>query len=608
MPGIVGIICNNPQDKNEQDLTRMMTSMLHENNYSYGTYANDQLGVYTGWICHKDSFCDCMPVWNEKKNIALIYFGENFTDLDLFDQLKAKHHRFDNSNASYLVHMYEEKGIDFLSDLNGWFSGILIDLQANLILLFNDRYGMQKIFYHEAKDAFYFASEAKALLGICPELRQFDIQGIVEYLSCSCVLENRTLYKNIFILPCASAWIFKNNGSIRKDKYFSPDIWENQPWLEKSFFYEKLKETFTHILPRYFRAKEKIGISLTGGLDTRMFMALADLPDGKYPCYTFGSMYRDCYDVTVARQVAKACNQTHQTIPAGCDFLDNFSHWAEKTVYITDGYLDVSGASEIYVNRIARNIAEIRLTGNFGGEVMRGIKHLRALPFNQTLFNDDIVQSAGKVKDTLQMNKTGTDLSFILFNESPWCNNNRLVSEQSQLTLRTPYMDNDLVSLMYRASPDIRNSKEMCHRLIQDGKPELSKILTDRGSDISGRLIYPTLMHAYREFLFKAEYAYNYGMPQWLAKLDYHFKFMHLEKLFTGQHKFYHFRLWYRDQLSDYLKSVLLDDKALSRPYLNRKAVENVVEGHTKGYRNHTIEITQLLTLELIQRLLLEQG
>jgi len=77
------------------------------------------------------------------------------------DQLKAKHHLFDASNASYLIHLYEEKGIDFLQELNGRFSGILVDVQAGKVLLFNDRYGMQRIYFYENRDAFYFSSEAK---------------------------------------------------------------------------------------------------------------------------------------------------------------------------------------------------------------------------------------------------------------------------------------------------------------------------------------------------------------------------------------------------------------------------------------------------------------
>ena len=609
MPGIVGIVSKISVDQNRQDLEVMLKSMLHESFYSSGSYANDHIGIYAGWICHKDSFCDCMPVWNEKKDIALIYFGENFTDLDLFDRLKAKHHRFDNTNASYIVHMYEEAGMEFLKDLNGLFNGIIIDQRANKIILFNDRYGMQKIFYYEDedKDAFYFASEAKALLKICPKLRELDMRGFGELLSCTCVLENRTLFKNVFLLPPASSWVFNSCSIPIKNYYFEHSEWEDQTWLEKEFFYDRLRETFRRILPRYFRSKNPIALSLTGGLDTRMIMANADLPESKYPSYTFGGMYRDCYDVKFARKVAALTCQKHTTLLVDAPFLNNFDQYAEKTVYITDGYLSIVGSSEVYVNNRAREIAPIRLTGNFGGEVLRGIRHLKSSSVNTDVYHPDFNQLIGQAHDTLNSIKQKYPLSFILFNDMPWCNNNRMVSEQSQLTLRTPYLDNDLVSLLYRAPMGALNTKEFCFRLIADGNPALGKLMTDRGTGGNLKFPFSMLVHLYYEFLFKAEYVYDYGMPQWVANLDHAFKFMHFEKLFLGRHKFNHYRLWYHDQLSDYVKSILLDARTLNRPYLNRKTVESIVEGHTKGHRNHTGVISRLITLELIQRLLIER-
>jgi asparagine synthase (glutamine-hydrolysing) len=607
MPGITGIIGRTFPEKHKQDIGQMVNCMLHESFYESGTFGDDQMGVFAGWICHKDSFCDCMPVWNEKKNIVLIFFGENFTDLELFDELKAKHHRFDRSNASYIIHMYEEKGPDFLLDLNGWFCGILIDLQLSKIILFNDRYGMQKIFYYEGKNAFYFASEAKALLKVCPELRNLDMRSLGELMSCECVLENRTIFKNVFLLPPGSSWIFHNND-INKAHYFSPTQLENQTWLEKEFFYKKLRDTFVNILPRYFRGSQAIGISLTGGLDTRMLMSNADLPAGKYPCYTFASMYRDCNDVKVARRVAKATEQKHVTIPVDQYFLNHFNYYAEKTVYISDGYIDVSIAPEVFINKAAREIASVRMTGNLGSEVLRDIRWLKTNRVNERIFNPDFNVHISATSKTLnKIHETVTNpLTFTLFVETPWWGNNRLVSEQSQLTLRAPYLDNDLIALMYRAPMGARDSKDISLRLIADGNSALRSIPTDRG--YGGKFKFPlsNMIRAYHEFFFKAEYAYNYGMPQWLAMLDYTFKFLHLEKIFLGRHKFAHFRLWYRDELAAYVRAILLDEQTLSRPYLNRNEVEYVVESHTKGYRNYTTEITQLLTLELIQRQLIE--
>jgi asparagine synthase (glutamine-hydrolysing) len=95
-------------------------------------------------------------------------------------------------------------------------------------------------------------------------------------------------------------------------------------------------------------------------------------------------------------------------------------------------------------------------------------------------------------------------------------------------------------------------------------------------------------------------------MPQWLARIDHLLAPLHLERLFLGRHKFYHFRVWYRDVLAHYVREMLLDSRTLSRPYLQRSMVEKVVEGHLRGDRNYTIAIHKMLTLELVHRLFLD--
>jgi asparagine synthase (glutamine-hydrolysing) len=73
-----------------------------------------------------------------------------------------------------------------------------------------------------------------------------------------------------------------------------------------------------------------------------------------------------------------------------------------------------------------------------------------------------------------------------------------------------------------------------------------------------------------------------------------------------GRHKLFHFRWWYRTVLAKYVKEMLLDPRTLSRPYLDRKGVETIVGGHLKGDRNYTTEIHRLLSLELLQRLVVD--
>jgi asparagine synthase (glutamine-hydrolysing) len=109
------------------------------------------------------------------------------------------------------------------------------------------------------------------------------------------------------------------------------------------------------------------------------------------------------------------------------------------------------------------------------------------------------------------------------------------------------------------------------------------------------------------EFLFKAEYAYDMGMPQQLAQIDHVFSRLHLERLFLGRHKVVHFRIWYRDALAAYVRETLLDPRTLSRPFIERKQLEEIVRRHLKGDRNYTNEIHKVLTLELVYRLFLDK-
>ena len=113
---------------------------------------------------------------------------------------------------------------------------------------------------------------------------------------------------------------------------------------------------------------------------------------------------------------------------------------------------------------------------------------------------------------------------------------------------------------------------------------------------------------SFQEFLAKAEYAYDYGMPNWLARVDKYLTPFRFEKLFLGRQKFCHFRSWYRHQLAGYVKDVLLDSRARSRFYVNGSALESMVSSHVSGSRNYTVEMHKLLSMELLHRTLLDCG
>ena len=415
----------------------MVAALRHEPFYVTGTWMDESLGIYVGWVARKDSFADGMPVRNEQGNVVLVFSGEEFPETDIERRLKSRGHQFDATGPSYLAHLYEDDP-SFPAGLNGRFHGLLTDRSRGIATLFNDRFGMHRLYYHESKDAFYFAAEAKAILSVRRELRSADPRGLGEFVSCGTVLENRTIFAGIYIMPPASAWIFRGGALEEKGSYFQPQEWEDQESLNPDGYYRELKRVFTENLPRYFRGDERIGMSLTGGLDTRMIMAWQQSQPGSFPCYTFGGMFRDCQDVTLSRQVAKLCGQSHQVITAGEEFLSQFPHYAERAVYLTDGCLDVSRSPDVYLNERAREIAPVRMTGNFGGEVLRRVRTFKPEGRLPGLFSPDFQTYIDGAAQTYSNALDMHPLSFTVFRQSPWNHYGMLALEQTQLALQDP--------------------------------------------------------------------------------------------------------------------------------------------------------------------------
>src|SRR5206468_3970962 len=282
------------------------------------------------------------------------------------------------------------------------------------------------------------------------------------------------------LLPGGAAWTWGRGSDLSKNFYFKPSEWESLPPLDEEAFYTQLNETVRKVIPRYFREKGRIGMSLTGGLDSRMMMACLNPAPGELPCYTFGGV-KDMLDISIARKVANVCGQTHTALRLGPSFFSEFPLLAVKTIYMTDGNLDVCSTHDMYFNKLARRIAPIRVTGKFGSEVIRDHTMFNAELYSGELFSHDFKPHVEQAAGTLGDVKKGHKLSVAVFKDFPWREYSKIAIEQSQATFRSPYMDNDLVELIYRASNGIRASNLPQRRFIRECNPKLSAIMSARG-------------------------------------------------------------------------------------------------------------------------------
>lgn len=602
MPGIFGILGNPRAVAYQRALAAMAGCMEHEPFYKSGAYAVPDLGVYAGCTAHKECFRTAQA-FNEAHAIGVFMSGECFFDPATPEGVGRKGRTFESS-ADSLIDLYEDQGEQFIEQLNGLFSGLLIDRTQGKAFLFNDRYGSERIYYHEKKGVTYFASEAKALLSVLPELRTLDDQGVAQLLTYGCTIGERTIFRGVQLLPAASVWCFEN-GVCRKRRYFSPKCWESQPILSTHAFTAKFNDTFKRILPRYFASRSKIGISLTGGLDTRMIMACRPASAKDVVCYTFTGESGQTFDDRLAAQVAKACGLEHRLLRIGADFFSDFASHVDKTVYGTDGCLGATGAHEIYFNRKARDLAPIRLTGNYGSEVLRGVSTFKALSLSPDLLSDDLISalsSAGRRSE----NGSTHPVTFAAFREIPLNLFGSLAAARSQVTFRTPYFDNEIVALAYQAPLSLRKSPVTAWSLIKASDALLNQIPTDRRASPDTPRMAAVTRRFFSEATFRLDYLNNEGWPNWLSLFEPVFARLTSTLKVIGLHKYLHYRSWFRRELAGYLHSVITDSTTQQCSFWNTGFLRRMVNDHIDGRRNYIREINAVLTLEAAQRLLIK--
>jgi asparagine synthase (glutamine-hydrolysing) len=544
-----------------------------------------------------------MPLVSRNERLVLIIVGEHFPQLR--KTISANGNGFLNWIGQDLLALYEESEGKLLASLNGWFCGLAADLKLRKVTLFNDRYGMGRVYFHEGMDEFIFASEAKSLLRIRPSLRAIEPRALAQYLRFDCVMGDMTLFKGISLLPAGSSWAFAASPKPQKKRYFDFGNWEQQPSLKAEEFYPKFDETVSTVFPAYIRGPAGVGLSLTAGLDTRAILACAREEKLSLPCYTFGGSWGETFDIGTARRLAAISKQPYEAIRINDHFLREFPSYAQQSIYISDGTHDAFGAHDVYFNEVAHNVAPIRLTGKFGSEVVGTRRLIPSGDFPRNFVQPWFVPFLEQALTFQRVSLTRHPVSRVVSEEIPWHEFGRVAVEQSKVVLRTPYMDNELVKLMYQAPPEARASRDAQERYVKGRDRELSRIPTNLGRmGRNGRLV-SKIMYLPLWALFKVEYIYLFGTPHWLTWADRRLEKLRPEKVVAGRQKFEGYRIWLRTHFGEFVRETLLSPRARCTEFFERRSVARAVERHIAGSHNYLNEINKILTLELVYSSLL---
>src|SRR5215470_13151250 len=199
MCGIAGILANSGISEAEKARLKQMAKVLvHRGPDGEGFYFDRFIGLAHRRLSIIDLEGGKQPLSNEDGSVWVTFNGEIYNYLELREQLIQKGHQFvTSSDTEVIVHLYEEKGEDFVSHLRGMFAIGLWDAGKKRLILTRDRIGKKPLFYAMVQDSVVFASEMKSLLQIPGLPKELDHEALVDYFSLLYVPAPKSIFRHV---------------------------------------------------------------------------------------------------------------------------------------------------------------------------------------------------------------------------------------------------------------------------------------------------------------------------------------------------------------------------------------------------------------------------
>jgi asparagine synthase (glutamine-hydrolysing) len=344
-------------------------------------------GSYIGLGSRRLSIIDLsssghMPMCNEDRTLWITYNGEIYNFAELRQELQGKGHRFaSNTDTEVVVHLYEEEGPDCVKRLNGMFAFGICDLRSGVPVLFfaRDHFGIKPFYYIQRGKRFAFASEVKALLQVSDVEVQIDIEALHQYLTFLWVPDPNTMFKGILKLPAGHYGVLRD-GRLELTKYWDLKF----PSAEVTFsgseadLAAEIRDRFRRSVEAQMISDVPIGAFLSAGLDSSSIVAMMARTTHQ-PVRTYTITFPDKYrvgestldDPNVAARVASHFGSENQRIVVEPDVATLLP---KLTWHMDEPTADPALVTAYLVCREARKDTTVLLSGVGGDELFAGYR------------------------------------------------------------------------------------------------------------------------------------------------------------------------------------------------------------------------------------------
>src|SRR2546423_8432520 len=355
---------------------RMRDVMTHRGPDAAGALVFD--GGRGGFGFRRLSIVDLSPAGNQPMRgctdrVWLVFNGEIYNHAKLRAGLQQRGHQYSSqTDSETILHLYEERGLDFVDEIEGDFAIAIWDADRERLVLARDRAGVKPLYFHQQNGRFIFASEIKAILEHPSVTTDVNEESLYHYLTFLTTPAPQTLFAGIQKLPAGHMLVVERNGEVRTTQY-----WDALPPAEAidrtdTEHGQEILKLLRESIAKRMMADVPFGVFLSGGVDSSANVALmAELMTQPVRTFTVGfSDAEELNELDSARAVAQRFRTDHHEVVIGRDEMQRFL--PELVFHQDEPIADPVCIPLYYVAKLARETGTIVVQVGEGSDELFG--------------------------------------------------------------------------------------------------------------------------------------------------------------------------------------------------------------------------------------------
>jgi len=558
------------------------------------------------------------PQIREGQSLQVLFHGDLHNEAELRATLADGVPIAGDTTADLVTALYHEHGRDFASKLRGAFCAVVLDADAGELLLINDAVGSYPLYWFAASDRFVFASELKSVLRAPGVETRLNPRAVADYFSYGFVFGEKTLAEGVDMLPSGATLKFsRETGDVDVSRYSHPQDLFDEPRDDESEYLEDLAKTFKSSIGSCLEGDLDVGVSLSGGLDSRAILSAIDCRERSIATYTLG--VEGCADQVIADKISKLLGTKHRFFELDDSYLGEFLPNLREMVSLTDGMYLTHGLTEMLALKFIDEMGFQVLLRGHGGELAKTslawplhtdtqIEGMSSKDeFVSYMFDRvNYISSGGALEGVLTDGWAASvegggrksmeeSLSSVTLNPADLCSYLYLEEHHRRFTMaslelfrnsvevRMPFVDTEFLRTLFRGRAMWRADTRIHQAITRASNPALLKIRnSNTGAPAgAGKLV---------EFV--------------ADKFNSLFKRLNL----YGYRHYHSFNAWMQKTLLESVEEILLDPSALARGIYREDGLRRLISETRSGLADHAYLFQILLLIELWQQDNIREG